>query len=78
MHIIAQGFSQRLGTDCTELAPVCQFASLRSFIALAAQNELVIRKLDVKVAFLNAILEGHSNVKPPLGYISELPGSVWH
>ena len=58
-------------------APVCRYASLHSFIALAAKREFVIRQLDVKVAFLNATLDEHVYVKPPLGYISELQNSVW-
>ena len=79
VRIVAQGFSQRPGTDYTDtFAPVCRYASLRSFIAQAAQLELTIRQLDVKVAFLNAALDEEVYVKPPLGYVSVIPHSVWH
>lgn len=78
VRIVAQGFSQRPGMDYTDtFAPVCRYASLRSFIALAARHGLTIRQLDVKVAFLNAKLEEKVYVKPPLGYKSKIPGSVW-
>ena len=78
VRIVAQGFSQRPGTDYTDtFAPVCRYASLRSFIAQAALLQLTIRQLDVKVAFLNADLEEEVYVKPPLGYVSTLLGSVW-
>ena len=78
VRIVAQGFSQRPGTDYTDtFAPVCRYASLRSFITLAAKNALTISQLDVKVAFLNALLEEEVYVRPPLGYTSKFPGNVW-
>ena len=78
VRVVAQGFSQRPGIDYTDtFAPVCRYASLRSFIAQAAQLELTIRQLDVKVAFLNATLDEEVYVKPPLGYVNVLPNSVW-
>ena len=77
VRVVAQVFSQRPGTDYTDtFAPVCRFSSLRSFIAQAPQLQLTIRQLDVKVAFLNADLKEEVYVKPPLGYISALLGSV--
>ena len=48
----AQGLSQCPGSDYMDtFAHVCWYASLRSFIALAAKHSLTIRQLDVKLLF---------------------------
>jgi transposase InsO family protein len=77
-RIVAQGFSQRPGVDFDDtFAPVCRYATLRNFLAICAAQELDIRQLDVKVAFLNATLDEVVYARPPAGYESTIPRSVW-
>ena len=77
-RIVAQGFSQRPGVDFDDtFAPVCRYATLRNFLAVCAASELQIRQLDVKVAFLNATLDEVVYARPPAGYQSTIPRSVW-
>ena len=78
VRILAQDFSQRLGTDYIDtFAPVCRYGSLQSIIALAAKHALTIRQLDVEVTFLNAKLEDKVYVNPRFRYVSKIPGCVW-
>ena len=57
-RLVAQGFSQKAGQDCDEtFSPVIQFESIRSIIAMAVQNEMMLHQMDVTSAFLNGDLE---------------------
>ena len=52
-RLIAQGFSQKFGTDYDEtFCPVVRMESLRTLIALAVQNGLILHQVDVTTAFL--------------------------
>ena len=76
-RIVAQGFSQRPRVDFDDtFAPVCRYATLRNFLAICAAHELGIRRLDVKVAFLNVTLDEVVYARPPDGYQSTIPRSV--
>ena len=47
-HIVAQGFSQKFGTDYDEtFCPVVRFESLCTLIAVAVQNGLKLHQIDV-------------------------------
>ena len=72
-RLVAQGFSQREGTDYfldAIYAPVARYATLRCVLAVAAAYDLELAQLDVKTAFLNGILPEEITIfmRPPKGY----------
>ena len=69
-HLVAQGFSQKFGTDYDEnFCPVVRQESLRALIALGVQNDLQIHQIDVTAAFLNGEPEEEVYMKQPEGFI---------
>ena len=67
-RLVAKGFSQREGIDYNEtFAPVSTHATLRSFLAMAADQDLEIRQVDIKTAFLYGDLD-------ETVYMQHLPG----
>jgi hypothetical protein len=68
-RIVAQGFSQRYGVDFQETyAPVAKLKSIRTILALAALNQLILHQMDVETAFLNGTLIENVYMKPPEGF----------
>ena len=57
-RLVAQGYSQRPGQDYDKtFCPVVRFESIRTIIAIAAQNEMMLHhQMDVTSAFLNGDL----------------------
>jgi hypothetical protein len=57
-HLVAKGYAQKSGVDYNEtFAPVARLDTIRTLIALAAQQGLKLFQLDVKSAFLNGVLK---------------------
>lgn len=57
-HLVAKGYSQRLGIDFQEtFAPVARQSSIRILVATAAQLDLSLYQLDVVMAYINRDLE---------------------
>ena len=55
---MACGFSQKEGIDYEEtFAPIARYTSIRSVFSLAAVMKSKIHKMDVKIAFLNSVVE---------------------
>jgi hypothetical protein len=68
-RVVAKGFAQKYGIDYQEtFAPVANYRTLRVVLALAAYLDLEIDHLDVKTAFLNALIDKEVYVKIPDGY----------
>ena len=68
-RLVAQGFSQKAGQDYDEtFTPVIQFESIRSIIAMAVQNEMMLHQMDVTSAFLNGDLEEEVYMTQPEGF----------
>ena len=68
-RLVAQGFSQRAGIDYDDTyAPVSGYTTLRSFLAVVAAQDLEMRQLDIKTAFLNGELEEVVYMRQPQGY----------
>jgi hypothetical protein len=70
---VAKGYSQREGIDFTETyAPVSKMATLRTLLTVAADEDLELRQIDFKTAFLTANLIETVYMDQPTGY--EQPG----
>ena len=68
-RLVAQGFSQKAGQDYDEtFCPVIRFESIRSIIAMAAQNGMLLHQMDVTSAFLNGNLDEEVYMKQPEGF----------
>ena len=71
-HLIAKGFSQRLGVDYNEtFAPVANFSTPGFLLALAANEELELLQLHVKAAFLNGNLDEVIYMTQPEEFVNE-------
>jgi hypothetical protein len=67
-RLVAQGFSQRFGSDFTEtFAPVAKMLSFRIFMALAVRYDMIVEQLDVISAFLQSDLKEQIFMKVPEG-----------
>ena len=68
-RLVAKGYSQKYEIDYDEIyAPVARFDSIRILIAIAAQFNWCLHRLDVKSAFLNGTTEEDIYVIQPEGY----------
>ena len=66
---MARGFSQKEGIDYEEtFAPVTKYTSIRSVLALAVVMKWKIHQMDVKIAFLNGVVEEEVYVEQPLNF----------
>ena len=64
--MVARGFTQQLGIDFNEtFAPVARMDTVRTVLAIVAQNKWSVYQLDVKSAFLNFYLEEEVYVEKP-------------
>lgn len=69
-RLVARGFSQRYGEDYDEtLAPVVKHETVRVLLALATQQELHVRHLDVKNAYLNGKLDEVIFMEQHVGFV---------
>ena len=67
-RLVARGFLERLGIDYNEtFAPVCRYAVVRLFCAIAAQTGLKIFQDDCTASYLNAWLEKQKWIRLPDG-----------
>ena len=53
------------------ISPVVRFESIRTVMALAAQNDLFLHQMDVTAAFLNGTLEEEVYMKQSDGFVVE-------
>lgn len=68
-RLVAQGYSQQEGIDYNEtFALVSRLESIRLLISFAAQFNITLYQMDVKIAFLNGLIEEEVYVKQPLGF----------
>ena len=68
-RLVAKGFTQREHIDFEEVyAPVSQYATLRAFLSTVADQDLEVRQVDIKTAFLNGDLEEELYMQQPPGY----------
>ena len=68
-RFVARGFTQKPGVDYDEVwAPTPAKATVRAVLALAAARGMEIHCLDIKTAYLNAMLDKDVYVAQPEGY----------
>ena len=71
-RLVAKGFTQIYGQDFSfTFAPVARWESIRSVLCIAALNDLELRHLDVKNAYLNAPLDEEIYMVAPEGSTSK-------
>ncbi|GBN50528.1 Retrovirus-related Pol polyprotein from transposon TNT 1-94 [Araneus ventricosus] len=69
-RLVAQGFSQKFGTDYDEtFAPVVAYTTIRTFLAAAAYKNLNVTHVDIKTALLHGNLEDEVYMSQPEGYV---------
>jgi hypothetical protein len=57
-RFIARGFSKKESIDYEEtFAPVARYTSIRTIISLVAKMKWKLHQIDVKIAFLNGVIE---------------------
>ena len=70
-RLVAQGFSQKFGTDYDEtFCPVVRLESVRALIAMSVQQGMKLHQVDVSTAFLNGELEEEVYMSQPECFIS--------
>lgn len=68
-RLVGRGFTQEYGIDYEEtFSPVVRFNSIRTLLAIAAQQQLTIKQFDVKTAFLYGELDEDVYMKQPIGF----------
>ncbi len=71
-RLVAQGFTQRQGIDYDEtFAPVAKHASFRSLMAIAAKEDLELKHLDIRTAYLNGLIDKDIYMTQPPGFKSK-------
>nr|GFC00774.1 reverse transcriptase [Tanacetum cinerariifolium] len=57
-RLVAKGYKQKHGIDYKEIfSPIARLETIRMIIAITAQHKWKIHQMDVKLAFLNGLLE---------------------
>ena len=68
-RLVAQGFTQRQGTDYFEThSPVMRLSTLRLLTAIAVKHRYSIKMFDVAVAYLNADIDTELYMRMPKGF----------
>ncbi|GKA73572.1 retrovirus-related pol polyprotein from transposon TNT 1-94 [Tanacetum coccineum] len=71
-RLVAQGFRQEKGINFEEsFAPVSRIEAIRIFVANAANKNMMIFQMDVKMAFLNGELKEEVYVSQPEGFVDQ-------
>jgi hypothetical protein len=68
-HLVAQGFSQVEGLDFGEtFTPVAHLEAIMILLAFVAYKGFKLYQIDVKIAFLNGVIQEEVFVRQPLGF----------
>ena len=69
-QLVVKGFTQVHGFDYQDtFAPIARLTTIRSVLALAAQESWPVFQMDVKSTFLNGDLKEEVYVEQPLGFV---------
>ena len=68
--LVAKGYVQMYRIDYEEtFSPIVRFSSIRSLLAFAVQNEMLIHQMDVVSTFLNGKLDEEIYMEQPSCYV---------
>ena len=71
-RLVAKGYTQKYEEDYDEtFAPVVRYSSVRTLLAFAVQEGMVVHQMDVVTAFLNGVLDEKIYKLQPPGYIKD-------
>ena len=71
-RLVTKGYTQKPGEDYDEtFSPVVRYSSIRTLLAFAVQNGMIIHQMDVVTAFLNGTLDEDIYMEQPPGYIKK-------
>ncbi|GKB66253.1 retrovirus-related pol polyprotein from transposon TNT 1-94 [Tanacetum coccineum] len=71
-RLVAQGFRQAKGIDFVEsFALVARIDAIRIFVANAANKNIMIFQMDIKMAFLNGELKEEVYISQPEGFVNQ-------
>ncbi|GJU20261.1 retrovirus-related pol polyprotein from transposon TNT 1-94 [Tanacetum coccineum] len=78
-HLVAKGYGQEEGINFEEsFAPVTRLEAVRIFVAYAAHKNFPIYQMEIKMAFLNVLLEEEVFVRQPDGFVDpDFPNHVY-
>ena len=69
---VARGFKQKRGVDYDQTySPTVKMVTLRVLLSSAVQNEMKLKQLDIKTAYLNAGIEEEIFVDQPPGFVQK-------
>jgi hypothetical protein len=68
-RFVAHGFSQKEGIDYEDTFDhVARYTSIRTIIALAAKMKWKLHQMEVKIVFLNGVIEEEVYIEQPQGF----------
>ena len=68
-RFVAKGYTKKEGIEYEEtFAPGARYTSIRTVISLAAYMGWEIHQMDVKIAFLNGVIEEEVYIEQPEGF----------
>lgn len=71
-RLVMKGYAQVFGLDYSDtFAPVARLDTIRLLLVVAAQLNWRIYELDVKLAFLNGVLQEKIYVEQPEGFVKK-------
>ena len=71
-RLVAKGYTQKPQEDYDETySPVIRYSSIRTLLAFAVQNGMIIHQMDVVTAFLNGTINEEIYMEQPPGYIKK-------
>ena len=70
--IVVKGFQQKKGVDFDEIfALVGKMTSIRTMLSIAANINLKVEQLDIKIAFLHGYFEEETYMEQPKGFVEK-------
>ena len=71
-RLVAKCYTQKYGEDYDEMfAAVVRYSPVRTLLAFAVQEGMVVHQMDVVTAFLNGVLDEEIYMVQPPGYIKD-------
>lgn len=78
LRLVVRGFTQKEGVDFTDtFAPTAKFTSLMIIITIAVRNGWTLKGFDVVSAYPHSPIDETIYVKPPEGFKTRIPGTVF-